>query len=118
MRGLPRREPPSALRDRVLAEARSHRASVLRPQLAFVAFVVLVLLDLAVLRWQDGDAIVPPTRPPVAAQASEKQRDDLLALVQETCHANAWQLSLSPRPERPESYLRLRDRVINAVDRG
>jgi len=114
--GLPRREPPPALRARVLAQATPRRAP--RPGWAFAALVLLLLLDGAVIRWQDAGATTPQTRLPVVAQAPDQQDKDLLLLVQETYRGRAWPLLLAHRPPRPESYLQLRNRLLNATDRG
>ncbi len=115
--GLPRREPPPGLRDRVLAHARPRRASLLRARFALAALVLLAALDVGVLRWQDSVA-TPPSLPPFLAQNTEKRDDDLLLLVPETYRGRAWPLLLAHRPPRPESYLQLRNRLLNATDRG
>ena len=119
--GLPRREPPPELRARVLTHARPRRASLLRARFALTALVLLAALDVGVLRWQDSVATppsLPSSLPPFLAQNTEKRDDDLLLLVQETYRGRAWPLLLAHRPPRPESYLQLRNRLLNATDRG
>ena len=118
IRGLPRREPRPALRHRVLAQAGLRRAPRPRLRLAFAALILLLALDVAAIRGQDTGMITVPASPAVVIRVQEKHDDDLLALVQETYHGRAWQLSLSARPPHAEGYLRFRNRLINTVDRG
>jgi hypothetical protein len=116
IRGLPRRQPPPALRHRVLAQAGLRRAPRLRLRLAFAALILLLVLDLAAMRWQDAGMIAAPASAAAVARVQVDQDNDLLALVQETYRGRIWRLALGDQPARPESYFQLRNRILETVD--
>lgn len=71
VRGLPRRGPGAALRERVLGgllSAPARRSSVLRPAVLAACVALLLLADIVVVRMQDS-------RPASAAGASAPARD-------------------------------------------
>jgi hypothetical protein len=115
---LPRREPPPGLRGRVLAHAGPRRASLLQPRFALAALLLLLALDVGVLRWQGSGMTAPPSLPSSLPPSLVKQDDDLLLLVQETYHGGLWTRAFAGRPAPAETYLQLRERVLNTVDRG
>lgn len=119
VRGVPRRAPAADLRGRVLARASrgAGRGPALRPAIALGALVVLVLLDVAVLGWQDrrmGGEIrmVRAVAPAVKPLPGDSLGDLDLA------GAPFLSARLRVAHAEPETYLQLRSRLLERGEGG
>lgn len=80
IRGLPRREPQAALRERALcgAAGSTRRTGALRPAMALAALAVLLVGDHLVGRWQERQIMrVFPTGAVVVYAQKQSNGDDL-----------------------------------------
>jgi hypothetical protein len=79
IRGLPRREPRPALRDRILSRAtlpRHRRAALLRPAFALAALAALLIADLLALKVQDAGLPTSPKATALTVTAQAPAQDD------------------------------------------
>ncbi len=114
IRGLPRRGPRAALRERVLsAPVRPHAAAGLRPAFAVAALVVLAFADWLTLRWTTTSAAVGP--PHAAVARAEPTSREEIALAQELADFGIpVRIALRDSGRDPGTYLVLRSRILKS----
>ena len=119
MRGLPRREPAAELRGRVLARAATgtRRAGALRPAIALGALVVLVLLDGAVMGWQDRQLGIAVPSAATGTIARQPTGGDSLSDL-DLAGAPFLSARLRVASAEPETYLQLRSRLLERGEGG
>ena len=119
VRGLPRRGPASELRGRVLARAssRARRAAALRPAIALGALVVLVLLDGAVMGWQDRQLGIAVPSAATGTIARQPTGGDSLSDL-DLAGAPFLSARLRVASAEPETYLQLRSRLLERGEGG
>ena len=121
IRGLPRREPRPGLRERVLAHVAApvpRPRGLARPAFAVAALIVLVLVDWLVLRVQDTGIAGGRTSSAVVAQSEPPSRDEAALMRELAASGLPLRLAMRHPGPQPETYLDLRNRMLNEADGG
>lgn len=121
IRGLPRREPRASLRERILSHPIAptpRRISAFRPAFALPALVVLLLADWLVLRSQSSGTLYSPSPQAAVAQGGPASREEIGLMRDLAASGLPLRLAMRHPSLQPETYLELRNRMLNEADGG
>jgi len=121
IRGLPRREPRASLRERILSHSIApppRPTSAFRPAFALPALVVLLLADWLVLRSQSSGTLYSPAPQAAVAQGGPASREEIGLMRDLAASGLPLRLAMRHPSLQPETYLELRNRMLNEADGG
>jgi len=121
IRGLPRCEPRARLRERILSHSIAptpRHTSAFGPTFALAALLMLLLADWLVLRSQSGGIPYSPSPQAAVAQAGPASREEIGLMRDLAALGLPLRLAMRHPSLQPETYLELRNRMLNEADGG